>query len=177
MCVGSSGYDPSCHAPTVTASQGLGSVMLIRLWEAPGCVPQGTRVPSLGWWERFDGQSGDEILAAHANRRVHKWWCRLFPRLIYLGWWPPPFHPGVVELLSWYGVNGSPAVCRWREPVISRILGRNRWPTVPQVLYPDSSSWALHWWVAGADHLIADRIGPHMVLWALQWDSIARLWG
>jgi hypothetical protein len=34
-------------------------------------------------------------------------------------------------------VYGSPAVCRWREPIVYRILGHNRWPTVPRVFYPD----------------------------------------
>jgi hypothetical protein len=24
-----------------------------------------------------------------------------------------------------YGVYGSPAICCWREPIVSRILGRN----------------------------------------------------
>jgi hypothetical protein len=42
----------------------------------------------------------------------------------FLGWWP--------LLLSqewwghiWYGLYGSLTVCCWREPVVSRIFGRN----------------------------------------------------
>jgi hypothetical protein len=38
-----------------------------------------------------------------------------------------------------YGVYGSPVVCHWREPIISRVLGHNRWPAVPGVYYCDNS--------------------------------------
>jgi hypothetical protein len=34
-------------------------------------------------------------------------------------------------------VYGSLAICCWRELIISRILGRNWWPIVPEVHYPD----------------------------------------
>jgi hypothetical protein len=44
-----------------------------------------------------------------------------------------------------YRVFGSPAVCCWWEPIIWRILGRNRWPTVLRLNYHDNSPWALHW--------------------------------
>jgi hypothetical protein len=43
----------------------------------------------------------------------------------FLGWWPLLFNQewwGHIQ----YGVYGSPAVCYWREPIISRILGRNQ---------------------------------------------------
>jgi hypothetical protein len=36
-------------------------------------------------------------------------------------------------------VYGFPAVCRWREPIVLRILGRNQWLTIPEVHYPDTS--------------------------------------
>jgi hypothetical protein len=36
-----------------------------------------------------------------------------------------------------YGVYGFPANYCWREPIVSRILGRNRWPTIPGVFYPN----------------------------------------
>jgi hypothetical protein len=34
-------------------------------------------------------------------------------------------------------VYGSQVVYRWREPIISRVLGRNRWPAVLRVYYLD----------------------------------------
>jgi hypothetical protein len=49
----------------------------------------------------------------------------------------PPLQPGVMGLLSWYEVYGSSVVYRWREPFISRILGRNRRPRIPVALYPN----------------------------------------
>jgi hypothetical protein len=51
------------------------------------------------------------------------------PLLFSLEWW------GFIR----YEVYGYPAVCRWREPGVSRILGNNRQPTVPGVLDPDMS--------------------------------------
>jgi hypothetical protein len=54
-----------------------------------------------------------------------------------------PLQHGVVGPLSWYRVHGSLAVCRWRELVVSRILGRNQQPAMPGVLYPDSRPRAL----------------------------------
>jgi hypothetical protein len=42
--------------------------------------------------------------------------------------------------LIWYGVYDSPAICRYKEPIISRILGRNQWPTVPEVFYLDQQT-------------------------------------
>jgi hypothetical protein len=41
--------------------------------------------------------------------------------------------------ISWYGVYGSPTICRWREPIVSRVLGHNRWPMVPGVYYPNAT--------------------------------------
>jgi hypothetical protein len=37
-------------------------------------------------------------------------------------------------------VYGSPAIYCWRKPIVSRILGRNRWPTVPGVLDRDNTT-------------------------------------
>jgi hypothetical protein len=110
--MGSCGYVPSCQAPIVAASRGLGSANLIRLWEALGCVPPGTRILSLGQRERLDGQSGDEILVVHANRMVEKQWCGLFLGLICFRLVAPPFQLGVVGPFSWYGVYGFHAICR-----------------------------------------------------------------
>jgi hypothetical protein len=42
--------------------------------------------------------------------------------------------------VSWYGLYGSPAVYRWREPVVFRTLARNRQATVPGVHYPDRTN-------------------------------------
>jgi hypothetical protein len=50
----------------------------------------------------------------------------------------PPLQSEVVESFSWYGVYSSPAVCHWREPVVSRILSHNQRLVVPRVLYPDN---------------------------------------
>jgi hypothetical protein len=52
----------------------------------------------------------------------------------------PPSSAWSVGSISWYGVYGSPAICRWRELIISRILGRNWQPTVPGVHYPDRAA-------------------------------------
>jgi hypothetical protein len=103
--------------------------MLIRLWETPGCIPPWTRVPFPGRREGLDGQSGGEILVVHANRRVEKRWCGSHPGLICFRL--------VAESFSWYRMYGSLSICRWKKPVVSRILSHNRRPTVPGVFYPD----------------------------------------
>jgi hypothetical protein len=38
----------------------------------------------------------------------------------------------------WYEVYSSPVIYRWRELIVSRILGRNWRTTVPGVLYLDN---------------------------------------
>jgi hypothetical protein len=53
----------------------------------------------------------------------------------FLDWWP------LIFSLEWWDhflvwVYGSPAVCHWREPIVFRILGHNRRPTVPVVFTP-----------------------------------------
>jgi hypothetical protein len=62
--------------------------------------------------------------------------------LFFLGWRPLHFSLEWWGLIR-YGVYGSPAVCCWREPVISRILDCNRQPVEHGVLNPDSSPRAL----------------------------------
>jgi hypothetical protein len=47
------------------------------------------------------------------------------------------------------------------------VLGYNRWPTVPEVIYPDSSPRPFVEQVAKAGHLTVGRTGSHMVLWTL----------
>jgi hypothetical protein len=49
--------------------------------------------------------------------------------LFSLEWWS----------LIRYGVYGSPAVCCWREPIISRVLDHNRRPVVPEIFYPNTT--------------------------------------
>jgi hypothetical protein len=56
----------------------------------------------------------------------------------FLGWWPLLFGQQWWGHI-WYRVYGSPAVCYWRESVISRILDYNQRPVVPGVLDHDSS--------------------------------------
>jgi hypothetical protein len=54
----------------------------------------------------------------------------------YLGWWPLLFSQEWWSHIQ-YGVYGSPAICCWRELVISKFLGHNWWLMVPEVLDPD----------------------------------------
>jgi hypothetical protein len=84
-----------------------------------------------------------------------------------LEWW------GLIR----YGVYGSLAVCCWRELIVSRILGHNRRP------------WYLGYFTLtvapepSVEHvvknvlLMGDIIGAYMLLQALLWDSVVRLWG
>jgi hypothetical protein len=48
----------------------------------------------------------------------------------FLGWWPHLFSQEWWGHI-WYGVYGSPSICYWREPVVSRILACNRRLAVP----------------------------------------------
>jgi hypothetical protein len=51
----------------------------------------------------------------------------------------PPLQLGVVGF-SYFWVGAPPLQpVGWKELVISRILGRNRWPAVLKVLDPDKS--------------------------------------
>jgi hypothetical protein len=84
----------------MTLTEVLGSTMLIHLWEAPGCVLPGTRVPAPSRRERWDGQLGGEILAARANHWVEKWWCGLVPGLVLFRLVAPPLQLGVAGLFS-----------------------------------------------------------------------------
>jgi hypothetical protein len=34
---------------------------------------------------------------------------------------------------------GSPTICHWWEPAVSRFLGHNRWLAIPRVQDPDTS--------------------------------------
>jgi hypothetical protein len=40
-------------------------------------------------------------------------------------------------VVPWYRVYYSLVVYRWREPIISRVLGCNQRPAVPEVYYPN----------------------------------------
>jgi hypothetical protein len=93
-----------------------------------------------------------------------------------LDWWPSSsaWSGGVI---SWYGVYGSPAVCRWRELIVSRILGRNQRPMVPGVSTPTVAPEPSVERVAGASYSTVGGTGSHMVLWALPRDSTVRLSG
>jgi hypothetical protein len=66
-----------------------------------------------------------------------------FPGLVLFRSVAPPLQPGVVGPFHGMGCR-FPRCLRWREPIISKILVRNQWPTVPGVHYPDSSPRALH---------------------------------
>jgi hypothetical protein len=57
----------------------------------------------------------------------------------FLGWGPVLFSQEWWGHIR-YGVYGSLAICCWRLPVVSRILGLNRQPVVHGVLDPDNLS-------------------------------------
>jgi hypothetical protein len=82
---------------------------------------------------RRAGQIGGEILPAVMRKRGGADCSRV---QFFLGWWPLLFSQEWWGHI-WYVVYGSPAVCCWREPIVSRILSRNRRPTVLRVLDPD----------------------------------------
>jgi hypothetical protein len=48
-----------------------------------------------------------------------------FPGLVLFRLVAPPLQPGVVGSYL-VQVLSSPAICHWREPIVSRFLGRNR---------------------------------------------------
>jgi hypothetical protein len=63
--------------------------------------------------------------------------------LFFLGWWPLLFSQ------EWWGhiryeVCGSPSICCWRKSIVSRIVGHNQHPTVPEVQDPNNSPRAFH---------------------------------
>jgi hypothetical protein len=41
-------------------------------------------------------------------------------------WVPPPSLAWSGGTFIWYGVYGSPAVCRWKESILSVSMGRNQ---------------------------------------------------
>jgi hypothetical protein len=79
--------------------------------------------------------------------------------------------------VPWFGVDGSPVIFRWREPIVFRVWGRNWRPVVPGVYYPDSSPEPSVEQVVRAGHSTVGGTGTHMVLWVVQWDSEVRLQG
>jgi hypothetical protein len=60
-----------------------------------------------------------------------------FRVFFFLGWWPLLFSQEWWGHI-WYGVCGSPIICCWTEPVVSRIMGHNQRPAVPGILNPDN---------------------------------------
>jgi hypothetical protein len=69
--------------------------------------------------------TGAKILPSHDYHNEGKQWCGLLPGLVLFRLVVPPIQSGVVGHIR-YGVYGSPAVYRWREPVVSRIFGQNQ---------------------------------------------------
>jgi hypothetical protein len=108
-----------CRKPPVTFDQGIGSLPRVNKRGGRGRQVMKFHLPILivGW--RSDGVDCSRGLV-------------LF-RLV-----APPLQPGLVEPIR-YRVYGSPAICRLRKPVVSRILGCNGWPAVPGVHYRNSS--------------------------------------
>jgi hypothetical protein len=45
-------------------------------------------------------------------------------RSSFLAWWPLLISQEWGAI--WHRVYGSPAICRWIEPIVSRFMGRNQ---------------------------------------------------
>jgi hypothetical protein len=79
--------------------------------------------------------------------------------------------------VPWYEVYVSPVVCHWREPIVSKVLGRSRQPSVPGYITPTITPEPSIERVAEADHSTVGGTATHMVLWALPWYSVVRMQG
>jgi hypothetical protein len=102
--------------------------------EAPGC-PGPSRVEEGGGSDRQVVKSCLPTSTVMRKRDSADFYWVQF----YLGCWPLLFSKEWWGHIR-YGLYGFPAVCCWREPVVSRILGRNRRPAVPGVLDPNKFS-------------------------------------
>jgi hypothetical protein len=94
----------------------------------------------------------------------------------FLGWWPLLFS------LEWWGhflVWGIwfPSHLPLKRTNRNQNFGCNRWPMVAGVSTPIVAPEPSVEWVAGANNLMVGGTGSHIILWALLWDSIARLLG
>jgi hypothetical protein len=67
----------------------------------------------------------------------------LLPGLVLFRFVAVPLQPGAVGPYTVQGV-WSPAICCWRELVVSRIVGCNRWRVVHGELEPDMKNNATH---------------------------------
>jgi hypothetical protein len=111
------------------------------------------------------------------NHNVDKCWLGLFPRLVLFMSVAPLVQPGVVgpslgmgcmapqpfatggnrSYLELWAVTGVPWYPGYNTPIVAHELSVEL--------------------VVRAGHLMVGRIGTHMILWALPWDSAMRLWG
>jgi hypothetical protein len=98
------------------------------------------------------------------------------PELVIFRLVAPPLQPKVVGPFPGMGV-WFPIIYCWREPIVSKFLSRNRWPTVYVLFTPTVAPEPSIEWVAGASHSTVGRTGSHMVLWALPRGSTVRLRG
>jgi hypothetical protein len=100
-------------------------------------------------WVGEGGVSSKQVMKSYLSMSTvmrKRWRCGLLSGLVHFRLVAPPLQPGVVGPYPvWlYVVYGFPAVCHWREPVISRILDRNRWPVVRGVLDPDNTYYSCY---------------------------------
>jgi hypothetical protein len=130
--VGSCDHFSSRQAINIAASQDPDADRAYPLLKAPKWGDWLPR-PVPGRWGRWNGQIGGEILPAHVYRNKEKRICGLLLGLVLFRLVVPPLQLRVVMPFR-YGVCGSSVICCWRKPIVSRIVDRNWWPTVPGVL-------------------------------------------
>jgi hypothetical protein len=78
-------------------------------------------------WVEEEGETGGQVVKSCPLVPIVGWrgegaacsWDLVLFRLV-----APPLQPRVVGHIG-YGAYDSSVICRWREPVVSRILGRN----------------------------------------------------
>jgi hypothetical protein len=86
---------------------------------------------------RSAGKIGGETLLAHVCHNEEERWCGLLPGSVLFSLVAPALQPVVVGSYPVWGV-WFPGRLLLDGMVISRILGHNRWPVVPEVLDTDN---------------------------------------
>jgi hypothetical protein len=148
MHVGSYRYVPSCKALKIDATRGPRRAVLICSGKPLGIFWLEARVPASGGWERWEGLTGGEIMSGRANRRVEKWWCGYLPRLVLFRLVAPSLQLGEVGSFSGMGCLVPQLFAIEENRSYPVRLGRNRWPTVPGVTYPDRKYKCIHWYIS-----------------------------
>jgi hypothetical protein len=133
--VSSYGHIPLWWAPKAAASWGW---QCLSTAGSPRACLIGCPGLASSWGGRRDGQTGSEILHARSRRTVERWRRGSFPGFVLFRLVASPLQSAVAGPYSVWGVWFL-VICHWREPVVSKILGRNRWATVPEVPDPDTN--------------------------------------